>query len=108
VKKIPTLELALGIMGDDHKPLTRADVAARVLNCKIWVSGSGQPGCLYDYGPNYSRTREQAIEDMCFVADSETGVPRGMKTALRRYGSFTDSRGVQYEVSQDTLGSVLS
>jgi hypothetical protein len=91
----------------DERVVKAADVPARLLRAKVWVSGAGQPGCLYDYGPNYSRSKSDAIADVAFVADdSESGIPRGIKAELARSGSFYHC-GIRYEISVSTLGDVL-
>jgi hypothetical protein len=104
--KYKTLDSVLEALAND-RAVSKSDVSARVLRCKIWISGSGQPGCLYDYGPNYHRSKADAIADMAFVADNgEDGIPRGIVTGLRHDHSFYHC-GIHYEISQDTLGSVL-
>jgi hypothetical protein len=104
--KYKTLSAVLDAL-NDGRIVKRDEVSARVLGARVYISGSGMPGCLYDYGPNYSRTKTAAIEDLLFAADSDEGAPRGMATALRRYGSFSHGY-MRYEVSRDTLESVLS
>ena len=92
----------------DERYVRRADVAAHVLRMKVWVYGAGQPGCLYDSGPYYSPTKAGAIRDLVSMADDgESGEPRGMLTALRRNHSATHAHW-RFELSQDTLGSLLS
>lgn len=90
----------------DERPVRREDVRASVLRRKVWVYGHGQPGCLYDYGPCYSRTKKDAVEELCWIADIGEGVPRGMRAALLRDGTFWDDC-TRYELSQDTLASLL-
>lgn len=76
---------------------------------KHYVYGSGMAGCLYDYGPNFSETIEEAIDSFklifgeCIEADELTE----METNLRENGGhkFRDplSAGAQYcEVSEGT------
>ena len=49
--------------------------------------GSGSPGCLYDFGPNFCETIEQAVESFKWLfselEDSELAV---MEEDLRLYG----------------------
>lgn len=94
---------------NDGWPVKCDEVSQRVMDSKVWVYGSGSPGCLYDNGPNYATSCREAIDSLCFCADDgESGVPRGMKAALRAFGSFTDATGTRYEVSQHTLRVALS
>lgn len=37
---------------------------------KHYVYGSGMSGCLFDNGPNFCETEEQAIESALFIFDS--------------------------------------
>lgn len=82
------------------------DCHPRVLRARVWISGAGSPGCLYDSGPNYHASRADAIEDCLFIADSGEGAPRGMRASLRRYGSAY-ANGWRYEIGPDTLGGIL-
>lgn len=90
----------------DGRIVDREEVSPRALRARVWVSGSGSPGCLYDYGPNYSASAADAVADLLFVADTGEGAPRGLRAELMRNGSaYRD--GICYEVSADTLGGVL-
>ena len=52
--------------------------------------GSGSPGCLYDNGPHYAQTKEQAIEGALFIfGDCISGREmKRAKVALRREGIY--------------------
>lgn len=88
------------------------EVSARVLRQRVWICGAGSPGCLYDNGPNYHRTRREALDDLINCADGygtangDDAPPRGFISELRRYGRAM-SRGWVYEVSSGTIGSIL-
>jgi hypothetical protein len=90
----------------DGRTVNRNDIAARVLDCHVWISGAGSPGCLYDSGPNYHATKADAVSDLLFIADSGEGAPRGMRAALMR-GEYVQHDGWNYEMSRDTLRSIL-
>lgn len=105
--KLNTLSAVLELLADG-RAVKRSDVAARVLRRRIYVTGSGQPGCLYDSGPDYHATKKAAVDSLVWLADDGEGTPRGMRAALLREGRYIDANGVRYEVSQDALGSVLS
>lgn len=55
-----------------------------------WVMGAGQPGCLYDYGPNAHRSKRDAIADAAWLLGELEGVTgrdiRRMRSDLHRYG----------------------
>lgn len=94
----------------DERSVSRSEVQARALRRKVWVSGNGSPGCLYDNGPHYHETKASAIESCAFVADwcDEGPNPyRGIVSALRQYHSFHADTGEVFEISQTTLGAIL-
>lgn len=69
------------------KPKPRADVMRR----KVWLAEWHIPGCISE-SFTVCRTKEEAIYEACLMAETENGIPRGMKTALRNHGRFdTDS-----------------
>lgn len=104
--KIQTLSEVLDLLGDG-RAVDKANVAARVLKCKIWVYGAGSPGCMYDSGPYYDATKGNAIACLAEYATDQNGDQlRGVKTALRRDHCFY-ANGWRYEISQTTLGDVL-
>lgn len=83
-----------------------SEVAPRVLRARVWIAGAGSPGCLYDSGPNYHASARDAIEDCVFIAENGEGASRGLRSELRAYGAAYRN-GWRYEVSADTLGSLL-
>ena len=94
----------------DERTVAADEVQARALSRKIWVSGNGSPGCLYDNGPNYHSTKADAIASCAFTADWCDDGPnpyRGIVSALRRYHSFTADTGEFFEISQTTLRDIL-
>ncbi len=91
---------------NDGRTIRREDVSARVLRAKVWGVGAGQPGCLYDYGPNYHRSKRAALEDAVWHADAGDGAPRGFKVALSRYG-YADAGGMHYEVFRATIADMF-
>lgn len=107
MKKYKTRDAVLQALADDRH-VRASEVSAHVLRMKVWVYGAGQPGCLYDSGPYYSPTKEAAICDLVSMADDgESGEPRGMLAELRRNHSATHGHW-HFELSQDTLASLLS
>ncbi len=50
--------------------------------------GSGMPGCLYDYGPNFCETLEQATEGLLlmFGDQLEEGESERLRENLAAYG----------------------
>lgn len=105
MKTYRTLDSVLIRIGDGF-PVDRADVLSRVLDMKVWVYGAGSPGCLYDSGPYYTDSKRNAIASLAEIADNGNGTPRGFVTELRRFHSSTRN-GWRYELSQDTLRSIL-
>lgn len=72
-----------------------------------YVCGSGQPGCLYDYGPNFHETEEDAIEDLCGLfgysisEDELTEMRANLKKDGIHYFSDAAEAGAAYaEVSE--------
>ena len=71
----------------DQRIVHANDVEARAMRRKVWISGNGSPGCLYDNGPNYHETKADAIASCAFTADWDDDSPnpyRGIVSALRR------------------------
>ena len=83
-----------------------AEVPERLLARKIWVAGIGQPGCLYDAGPYYCRSKRQAIELLLDIADNGEGAPRGMRAALERDEAFF-CHEFMAEINQVRLSDVI-
>lgn len=84
--------------------INAADVSPRVLASRVWVSGAGSPGCLYDNGPAYHTSKSDAIAYCVFIAGDDA--PRGFATSLKRCG-IADSEGMRYEVGATTIGAIL-
>ena len=104
-----TFDEAMERLGDE-RTVDWHDVQARALSRKIWVSGNGSPGCLYDNGPNYHATKADAIASCAFTAEWNDDSPnpyRGLVTALRKYHGFTADTGERFSISQTTLRDVL-
>jgi hypothetical protein len=96
---------------NDERTVYADEVSARARRSRIWVYGSGLPGCLYDNGPYYTDSKRNAIAccvDYACAASESMSAPRGMVTELRNGHSFTDSDGTRYEVSEDTLSIALA
>jgi hypothetical protein len=88
---------------NDERSVKRDEVDPKALTRKVWVSGNGSPGCLYDNGPNYHRTKEDAIASCAFVFDEYKGVV----TALRKYHRWVSDRGEMCEISESTINEIL-
>lgn len=94
----------------NEQRVSPSEVSARALRRKVWISGNGLPGCMYDNGPHYHATKRDAIESCAFAADWCDDSPnpyRGIVQSLRRYHSFTAATGERFEISQDTLGGII-
>jgi hypothetical protein len=89
---------------NDGRGISRDEVAARVLRANVWGVGAGQPGCLYDNGPNYSTSRRAAIADAVWHAGDDA--PRGFAAELARNGS-ANAGGQRYEVYQATVADMF-
>lgn len=93
---------------NEERGLNRSEVQARALKRKVWVAEWHVPGCIPE-SASYSETKAAAVEDALGFAGDEA--PRGMKTALEKYGRFdhrTDLYGdVITTVEQHTLGDLL-
>lgn len=64
-----------------------SEVQARALSRFVWVAEWHLPGCLSD-GQEYALTKRDAIAQCLSMAEGENGPPRGMRTALERFGRF--------------------
>jgi hypothetical protein len=55
-----------------------------------WVYGAGFPGCLYDGGPRFAETREEAINDLLFVFGEALvhGEAERMTYELKSFGYY--------------------
>ena len=93
---------------NDERPVSSREVYARALDRVIWIAEWHCPGCLSE-SVSYSTSKEDAIEQAIFFEGED--VPRGMKTALRKFGFFqhkTELFGyVNTTVSKASLGDLL-
>jgi hypothetical protein len=79
-------------------------VRADALRRKVWVAEWHIPGCMSE-SRTYCATKGDAIDAACIAAESEDGVPRGMRTALRKYGRF-DSQSPMFGTCINTIECV--
>jgi len=58
---------------------------------KHYVYGSGMFGCLYDYGPHFSKEIENAVDDLTFIFEDaiESDELIEMRTNLKNSGKHT-------------------
>jgi hypothetical protein len=103
-----TFDEALERIGE--RPVAYADVQAKALQRIVWVAEWHLPGCLSETFVVLT-TKRDAIASALNMAESEDGPPRGMKTALQRYGRF-DSQSPMFgtcinTVEKRTLGDLL-
>ena len=88
---------------NEERCIDSADVQARALRRKVWISMNGMGG----YMPNsrgVSRTKRDAEESCIDIAGDDA--PRGFASELRRTGS-ADSMGETYEVYPLTLAELF-
>lgn len=95
---------------NEERPVSRSDVRADALRRKIWIAEWHVPGCLSESSA-VCLTKRDAIETACQFAESEDGIPRGMRTALEKYGRF-DSQSPIFgtcvnTVTRATLADIL-
>jgi len=91
----------------DERCVARDDVQARALRRRVWIAEWHIPGCVSE-SFSVVTTKRDAIECALAMAD---GPPRGMATALRRYGRF-DSQSPMFgrcinTIERRTLGDLL-
>lgn len=95
---------------NDQRRVDASTVQASALRRIVWVAEWHIPGCLSE-SQSFCLTQADAIESACSMAETENGAPRGMKTALRKYGRFdcrTEMFGmVVNTVQRMTLGDLL-
>jgi hypothetical protein len=95
---------------NDGRHVKRAEVQAAALRRRVWLAEWHIPGCLSET-QDICLTKESAIETCLGYAETEKGPPRGMKTALKKYGRFDSESGMYgtcvNTVSQVTLGELL-
>lgn len=97
-----TFEEALERIGDEHR-VDSKDVQAQALRRKVWVAEWHMPGCLPE-GRSVCLTKKDAIAEACLMAETSKGAPRGMKTALAKYGRF-DSTSLMFGTCINTVSS---
>jgi len=56
-----------------------------------YVYGSGIPGCLYDYGPNFATTKADAIDDLVCLFEQLLG-----KTSIARMKRDLEAHDIHY------------
>ena len=107
--KITDFDILLEMLADERS-LKRAGVSSRLLSRKVWIAEWHLPGCLSE-SQSICRTKQDAIECALSMAECEDGPPRGMTTALRKYGRF-DSNSPMFgrcinTVSQCTIADLI-
>jgi len=65
----------------------RSDIQSRALTRKVWLAEWHIPGCMSE-SQMFATTKHEAIQCAMSMAETENGIPRGMRTALRRNGRF--------------------
>ena len=71
----------------DGRKVDASNVLASALKRKVWIAEWHLPGCISESW-TFCTSKSQAINDALGYADTDNGPPRGMKTALARYGRF--------------------
>lgn len=72
---------------NEGRHVSADQIKASALKRKVWVAEWHLPGCLSE-SRAYCLTKADAIDSACSMAEGEDGIPRGMKTSLRKYGRF--------------------
>ena len=101
-----TFDEALQRIGDERH-VTRGEVQSRALQRKVWIAEWHIPGCLSE-SFSVCLTKAEAIESaLGFANVGECGEPpRGMASALRKYGRF-DSRSPLYGTCVNTISCAV-
>lgn len=89
---------------DNGHAVSRSDIQTRALSRFVWVAEWHLPGCLSDC-QGLALTKRDAIAECLCMAEGENGPPRGMKTALMRFGRF-DSDSPLYGRCVNTVSRV--
>ena len=89
---------------NDGRAVSSSDIQARALSRFVWVAEWHLPGCVSD-GQGYALTKRYAVAQCLSMAEGEEGPPRGMKTALMRFGRF-DSDSPIFGRCIDTVSRV--
>lgn len=84
-------------MIQDGRYVRTSDILASALDRKVWVAEWHLPGCLSE-SFSICTSKADAIECALIMADS----PRGMKTALQKYGRF-DSQSEMFGTCVNTV-----
>lgn len=79
--------------------IERQRVKASALRRKVWIAEWHIPGCISE-SQSVCLTKADAIETACMYAETENGIPHGMKTALRKSGKF--------DCQTDLYGTVIN
>ena len=98
-----TFDEALECIHDGHA-VSRSDIQSRALSRFLWVAEWHLPGCLSE-SQGYALTKRDAISQCLSMAEGENGPPRGMRTALERFGRF-DSDSPLYGRCVNTVSRV--
>jgi hypothetical protein len=98
-----TFDDALQLINDERS-ISADQVSARALSRVLWVAEWHLPGCMSE-SRAYCLTKRDAIESACQFAEGENGAPRGMATALRRFGRF-DSQSPMFGTCINTIERV--
>lgn len=77
----------------EDRRVSRHEVRADALRRKVWIAEWHLPGCISESFV-ICRTKREAIEAACSMAENEDGIPRGMKNSLSRYGRFDSQSGM--------------
>jgi len=86
---------------NDQRSIDASDVQSRALQRAVWIAEWHIPGCLSE-SFSVCLSKKEAIECALMCAESEDGTPRGMKTALRKYGRF-DSNSPMFGTCINTV-----
>lgn len=85
----------------DGRYVDSSEVQTRALQRMVWVAEWHIPGCLSE-SFSICLSKADAIDSACSMSENENGAPRGMKTALRKYGRF-DSQSPMFGTCVNTI-----
>jgi len=86
---------------NDERPLSSSEVLASALSRQLWVAEWHVPGCMSE-SRSYCETKRDAVDAALSFASGEDAAPRGMKTALVKYGRF-DSESEMFGTCINTV-----
>lgn len=86
---------------NDGRSVDSCDVQARALSRALWVAEWHIPGCVSE-SQSICTTKRDAITCALSMAEGENGAPRGMRTALERFGRF-DSQSPLFGTCVNTV-----